>query len=171
MIEDGGYATLSIEGVARRAGVGKQTIYRWWPSKAHLVVEALEEGRLLPPEVEPETTGDIRSDLVNWVHALINISEDPRRMLALKALILAALDNPGAAHRIRQGAGLTQKLQNRIQKAQEVGQLAAHMDAKTAAEALLGVYILRAVLDMPVSHGDVPAVVDLVLAANARNAS
>jgi AcrR family transcriptional regulator len=35
-----GFARLTIEGVAARAGVGKATIYRWWPTKSALVVEA-----------------------------------------------------------------------------------------------------------------------------------
>ncbi len=44
LLEEGGYRALTIEGVARRAGVGKQTIYRWWDgSKAALVLEAFSE--------------------------------------------------------------------------------------------------------------------------------
>lgn len=38
-----GYAAVSIEGIASEAGVGKQTIYRWWPSKAALYVEVYSE--------------------------------------------------------------------------------------------------------------------------------
>ena len=39
LIVEVGYDGMSIEGIAGRAGVGKQTIYRWWPSKAALVLD------------------------------------------------------------------------------------------------------------------------------------
>ncbi|MDT4946970.1 MAG: hypothetical protein QOH14_3703, partial [Pseudonocardiales bacterium] len=39
-----GYGQLTIEGVAARAGVGKATVYRWWPSKAALAIEAMSRG-------------------------------------------------------------------------------------------------------------------------------
>jgi AcrR family transcriptional regulator len=42
-----GYVNFTIENVAAKAGVGKQTIYRWWGSKAELVLEVLRD-RLLP---------------------------------------------------------------------------------------------------------------------------
>lgn len=38
LIREVGYAALTIEAVAKRARAGKATIYRWWPSKAHLLL-------------------------------------------------------------------------------------------------------------------------------------
>jgi AcrR family transcriptional regulator len=56
-----GYATMSMEGIAARAGVGKTTIYRRWPSKEDLIVDAIDE---LIFDVEPPDTGSLREDLV-----------------------------------------------------------------------------------------------------------
>ncbi len=50
-----GYAEVTTEAIAARACAGKQTIYRWWPSKADLVLDALEdwaEGRITITETE-----------------------------------------------------------------------------------------------------------------------
>ena len=40
LVSEVGYAKVSIEAIAARAGVGKQTIYRWWPSKGAVVFDA-----------------------------------------------------------------------------------------------------------------------------------
>jgi AcrR family transcriptional regulator len=47
LLGSNGYVDFSIEKVAEMAGVGKQTIYRWWPSRAELVLEVWRD-RLLP---------------------------------------------------------------------------------------------------------------------------
>lgn len=54
-----GFSALTVEGVAQRAGVGKATIYRRWPSKLPLVVEAFGE----LPAFEDVDTGSLQADL------------------------------------------------------------------------------------------------------------
>jgi|SRR5581483_11394692 len=67
LVEDG-YAGVSIEGIAARAGVGKATIYRRWRSKAEIMVEALRSRVSL--DVPLVDTGDLRADLLVTLRAL-----------------------------------------------------------------------------------------------------
>jgi AcrR family transcriptional regulator len=66
------YRELTIEGIAARAGVGKQTIYRWWPSKAALVLEAYLAGQeaVLQPPPGRSTREDVRG-LLGWLIAVL----------------------------------------------------------------------------------------------------
>lgn len=66
------YLELTIEGIAARAHVGKQTIYRWWPSKATLVLEAYLAGSEAVPLPVDGTTAreDIRA-LLGWLIAVL----------------------------------------------------------------------------------------------------
>lgn len=61
LMQKEGYNAVTIEGVARQAGVGKQTIYRWWGSRAELILEAFanHSANLVPT---PDT-GSLREDL------------------------------------------------------------------------------------------------------------
>src|ERR671919_2973889 len=66
------YPEVTIEGIAARAGVGKQTIYRWWPSKATLVLEAYLAGQdaVPPPAEQANVREDVRA-LLGWLIAVL----------------------------------------------------------------------------------------------------
>lgn len=82
VLDEVGYFRLTMEGVAARAGVGKSTVYRWWPTKGALVLEAVDAGLTAPPRL----TGDLRADL----HAVMSTTlEDLDGPLATMFLALA----------------------------------------------------------------------------------
>ena len=71
-MRDRGPAAVSIEGVARAAGVGKQTIYRWWPSRGALLVDAMVAGRG-QVEIGVVDTGDLAADLRAMLVAVVRV--------------------------------------------------------------------------------------------------
>ena len=75
LLVERGYRALTIEGVAARAGVGKQTIYRWWPSKAALALEAYLAGSDTVPQ--PAARGSTIADIRALLHWLIDVLAQP----------------------------------------------------------------------------------------------
>lgn len=89
LIEEHGYNATSIEAIARRAGVGKQTIYRWWGgSRAELVLEAFLGAS--DERVEPRDTGSLRGDLLAILVPVLELNVDRERGTALANRTLMA---------------------------------------------------------------------------------
>ncbi len=81
------YRDITVEGIAARAKVGKQSIYRWWPSKADLVLEAYTERSLykLPPHLPSgDAFADLEDDLVRYFTVLRHemVSKGVRSLVA-----------------------------------------------------------------------------------------
>jgi AcrR family transcriptional regulator len=82
--KENGFADLTIEYVAAEAGVGKATVYRWWPTKAELVADAFASSvtqKLCFPD-----TGSARRDLSQQMYQLVKILRS-RRGHILSAII------------------------------------------------------------------------------------
>src|SRR5438874_2409689 len=87
-----GYARLSIEAIAARAGVGKQTIYRWWPSRGAVLLEALDReaaGWAAFPD-----TGDLVADLRITIADVVRFQADPDLGPPMAGLIAEAQQDP-----------------------------------------------------------------------------
>ncbi len=67
LMQKEGYNAITIEGVARHAGVGKQTIYRWWGSRAELILEAFANHAA--DMVPTPDRGSLREDLEAFMNA------------------------------------------------------------------------------------------------------
>ncbi|MEU4525945.1 TetR/AcrR family transcriptional regulator [Amycolatopsis sp. NPDC024027] len=121
-----GYAAVTMEAVATRAKVGKPTVYRWWPSKGALFLDALMD-RLGERFFLYPDTGDIDADLRTWLRTLAEVFADERHGQIISGVIGSAqLDTELAA--MIQGkvhTALAAINRARLVKAQEAGQLAA----------------------------------------------
>ncbi|MCM3923165.1 TetR/AcrR family transcriptional regulator [Frankia sp. AiPs1] len=83
-----GYAGLTIEGIAARSGAGKQTIYRWWPSKADVLLDALATKADLHVPIPNE--GSYAADLRAFLAASFRLGRDQRVVDTLRALMAHA---------------------------------------------------------------------------------
>ncbi|OBF91805.1 TetR family transcriptional regulator [Mycobacterium sp. 852002-51163_SCH5372311] len=129
-----GFDGLSIEAVAARAGVGKQTIYRWWPSRPALVADVmLEDADKILASVRH--TGDLAADLVEWVGKLATSLTTLRGKAMLRTLTAAGMEHEDTAVKLRAGFSkpLHDSVRNRL-LADGVDELTA----ESAADAVVG---------------------------------
>ncbi|SDG70270.1 TetR/AcrR family transcriptional regulator [Microbacterium pygmaeum] len=158
-----GYDHLSIEGIAAEAGVAKQTIYRWWPSKGPLIAECMLEGMLLPGRFVPRDTGDVRADLAAWLDAIFGFLIDPTGESIFRSLISAAAENVEVGVRLRDSLGAASSLVERLGRGVEAGQIPPDAPLQEVSEALVGAVIVRALSRTPLAPGDPERLVDAVI--------
>jgi AcrR family transcriptional regulator len=162
-----GYTKLAVEAIAARAGVGKQTIYRWWPDKgavvldAYLVLVGADQDLALPD------SGDLEADLRKVLGFMVDSLADPVFEQRYRALLTAIQDNPELA------AALLDRLlkpwleatKERLRAAQQAGQI-GDVDLEVAAELLYGPIYYRWLLrTAPISRQYLDAVVAMTLRA------
>lgn len=136
---------MSVEGVASAAGVGKQTIYRWWSSKSALVADCLLEGLLLPGSLVPENTGDVRADLASWLDEILALLEQPGGEALLRSLMAAATENVEVGRRLNDTLGASSLLTARLQSAVDSGDLAPDAPLETIGQLLIGAVLFRVI--------------------------
>jgi AcrR family transcriptional regulator len=134
LLTERGFDGLTIEAVAARAGVGKQTIYRWWPSRPALVADTLLEDAdtILRPVAH---TDDVAADVARWAGKLAATLTTSWGSAMLRILTTASLEHEDTAARLRAGfsAPLHASVRDRL--------LAQGADASTAdavADAVVG---------------------------------
>ena len=158
-----GYDHLSIEGIATRAGVGKQTVYRWWPGKSALIADCLLEGMLLPERFAVPDTGDLRADLVAWLSEVEAVLQSPAGEGLFRSLIAAATENADVASRLRESLADPRLFAPRLRAARDSGEVRADLPVDEVSEALIGAVMLRALAHTPADPGLPKRLVDLTL--------
>jgi AcrR family transcriptional regulator len=141
LLGETGYAELSVDAIARRARTSKPAIYRRWPSKAHLVHEAvfpLSEATELPD------TGSLADDVREMVRRTVMVLTTPAARAALPGLVgeMAADLTLHAALLERFGDILGRGLTERLDKALARNEVRPDVTAAELSEALAGLTFL-----------------------------
>jgi AcrR family transcriptional regulator len=157
-----GYGAMTIESVARRAGVGKATIYRHWQGKLDLLRDALET---LKRPIPPPTGGSARERIVALLEALIDTLGESRWSKCMPALIEAAARDETVQQFHHQFVAARRKIMvGLVEEGIAAGELAADLDPVLVAELLAGpIFYRRLMTGDACSRPLARQIVDLVL--------
>jgi AcrR family transcriptional regulator len=143
LVGEVGYASLTIEGIAARSGAGKQTIYRWWPSKADVLLDALATKADL--HVPTADEGSYAEDLRAFLVASFRLGRDRRVVDVLRALMAHAQIDAAFGDRFRVSflSRRREALTIILDRAKARGDLPPVVSPGTAADIVFGVVWYR----------------------------
>jgi AcrR family transcriptional regulator len=141
LLGETGYAGLSVDAIARRGGTSKPAIYRRWPSKAHLVHEAVFP---ISDATELPDTGSLAGDVHEMMRRTLAVLTTPAARAALPGLVgeMASDLTLHAALLERFGDVLSRGLTERLADAVARGEVRAEVTAADLAEAIAGISLL-----------------------------
>jgi len=160
-LRERGYGALTVEGLAARAGVGKQTIYRWWPGKAEVVLEAMLVAAATRIPVPDK--GDLEADLRAFLTATFRRRDQQPIVVGLMA---QALLDPEFAVKFREQFlfGRRAALREVLERARNRGELAAEIDVELLIDVVFGVLWYRLLIGhAPLTPAAARQLTDLVL--------
>jgi AcrR family transcriptional regulator len=148
-----GYPGLSVEGIAARSGTGKQTIYRWWPSKADVLLDALATKADL--HIPLDDTGSWAGDLRAFLAASFRVGRMPGVVHILRTLMAQAQIDPEFGQRFRVGflQRRREALEALVERAAARGDLPAGRTPRLVTRVVFGV-IWYEVLAADAAAGD-----------------
>ncbi|WP_330181996.1 TetR/AcrR family transcriptional regulator [Nocardia sp. NBC_01503] len=140
-----GYGKLTVEAIAAAAGVGKQTIYRWWPSKGAIALDAINEqmGHL----TDFPDTGDIAVDLKTQMTRLTTMLGSEVGIV-YRGVIAEAQSDPRLAEAVRDTIvrPRAQLCVQRLEKAIAAGQIRTGIPPRAMVDMLYGPVYYRFLL-------------------------
>jgi AcrR family transcriptional regulator len=158
-----GFASLTMEAVAARAGITKPTLYLRYPTRAALVFAAAFGESTFRPMPE---SGDIRADLVAAYEGLVDELSAPAARAAIVGLLAEVAANRELAALIRGAVigGEYDRAVTQLQRAVDRGEMRPDVSLDLVIDGLIGTALVRlTVLDHPVDHDYARRLVDLLL--------
>jgi AcrR family transcriptional regulator len=164
LLVERGFAGVTVEGIAAAAGVGKQTIYRWWTSKTEILLDVFLEDAA--EQLTPVDHGDLGRDLREHLKALAAFLREDDAGAVFKALIGHAQHDEEFAVTLRARYLDAQRSRDRLplERAIARGELPADLDTAVAVDRLVGpVYHRALITGDPVNAAFVDTLVDAFL--------
>jgi AcrR family transcriptional regulator len=162
LLDEAGFANLTIEAVAARAGAAKTAVYRRWPSKVPLVVDALVRSR---PDWPVPDTGDLRSDFIAlWQNLNPGAQRSLERLLPVAAANLKPDDETAVLLRERYFEPRLQQMRILVQRAADRGDISPDVDPEFALDLLFGPLAYRLLRGLEPDEQTVGRFVDMALA-------
>jgi AcrR family transcriptional regulator len=161
LLQQVGYEGFTIERLARDAGVGKQTIYRWWTSKTDILLDAFLEDAA--EDLTPVDHGDLAGDLREHLGRLARFLREDHAGAVFRALIGHAQHDPQFAATLRARYLDAQRSRDLLplDRAAARGDLPADLDPAAALDRLVGpIYHRVLITGDPVDDAFIDTVVD-----------
>jgi AcrR family transcriptional regulator len=164
LLVERGFAGVTIEGIAARAGVAKQTVYRWWNSKVDILLDTLIDDssrRLAIPD-----TGSAVEDARVYLQSLASfVTDDPAGKVLLALLGHAQHDAAMAARFHERFLDPQRQLEREmLQRGIAAGALPAALDLDAVLDALIGPILFRALTGARIPESFVDRLIADVLA-------
>ena len=159
LLSETGLTGVSIDQVSRRSGVAKTTIYRHWPSRSALVLDACSR---LKPKSEAPDTGNLKDDVTVLALNLASRLRTARWATVLPSMIDAAERDPELADlHSRMHAEMTTAFRAVIERSQQRGELSRHRRPTEVVAMILGPLFYRRWFSRePLDEGFVKRVVE-----------
>ncbi len=142
-----GYSKTSIEAIAKAAGVGKQTVYRWWPTKSHLAAAIYEQ--LAPSSKIAPNTGNLESDIATMLRSLFAAYASGPAAALLSGLIVEAQGSDESVMDFRAGFFDQRRVitVGLFERARSRGEIPADTDIDLLSDMLIGAIWMRLLAD------------------------
>ena len=158
-----GFDKMTVDDVAARAGVGKATVYRRWPSKEDLAVAAMAQ--IYSMELPDPDTGSIRTDLRESFRNVLGFVNSPEGESYIRMSMAESIRDPRIAALYRASTERAEESAARMyERAIERGEVRADIDVPMVVQWLGGLIGARAITHRPLPQvEDVDALVEFTL--------